>query len=172
MAKISAQRAKADLESKKDLEEVLKNLEDLSCKYLGVDCNGAPDLAAKAKTRSLLYFAWHVRIFEYSESHALTTRCDNACNQGVAFPEHWKTALRCVGLAKKAAAATAAARISSSNEHVECSLLGLPKPASVPIAGTAGAPGSVLRGGSTDGERLASGLPLVEPVRRRSLVLP
>ena len=40
--------------------------------------------------------------------------------------------------------ATEAARKSSGNEFVDCTLLGLPKPATVPIAGTCGVQGSVV----------------------------
>ena len=57
------------------------------------------------------------------------------------------------GFAKKAAEATSAARASSKSEHVDCSLLGLPKAAHVPIAGTPGVPGSVVALQTTGGMR-------------------
>ena len=62
----------------------------------------------------------------------------------------------------KADEATASARGLSRNEHVDCSLLGLPKVAAVPIAGALGVPGSVVAlqaiGGMRQGYLLASQL--------------
>ena len=135
---------KAKGEIKKDLGDVFKELDELSSRYVGVDCDGAADPDSKVKKTSLLHFEWRIKLLEYDESHALSMCCDNACKRGAVFPEHWKTALRCIGFAKKAAEATSAARASSKSEHVDCSLLGLPKAAPVPIAGTPGVPGSVV----------------------------
>ena len=143
---------KANGELKHDFEDLVKDAR-LSCKYLGVDRDGTATPDVKAKKASLLHFDWHLQLHGYDENHAVTLRCDHACDRGAAFPEHWKTALRCVGFAKKAAEATSAARASSKSEHVDCSLLGLPKTAPVPIAGTLGVPGSVVALQTTGGMR-------------------
>ena len=125
-----------------------KNLHVFSCstafatRYVGVD--GVYDLSVRPKRRSQVQFEWNIKVRSYDERFEETVRCDNACVRGVAFPEHWKTALRCMGLTKKADEATAAARSMSENEHVDCKLLGLPKPVTVPIAGTFGMSGSVV----------------------------
>ena len=134
---------KANGELKNDFEDLLKDAR-LSCKYLGVDRDGAATPDVKAKKASLLHFDWHLQLHGYDENHAVIVRCDNACMRSAAFPEHWKTALRCIGFANKADEATASARNLLRNEHVDCSLLGLPKAAPVPIAGTFGVPGSVV----------------------------
>ena len=91
-----------------------------------------------------MQFEWNIKLQSYDDRFEETVRCDHACDRCVAFPEHWKTALRCVGLTKQAAEATAAARSMSESDHVDCTLLGLPKPVAVPIAGTLGMPGSVV----------------------------
>ena len=106
--------------------------------------DGAYDVNARPKLRSDVQYEWNIKTQGYDERFEETLRCDNACARGVTFPEHWKTALRCIGFAKKAYEATSAARASSKSEHVDCSLLGLPKAAPVPIAGTFGVPGSVV----------------------------
>ena len=115
--------------------------------------DGAYDVNARPKLRSDVQYEWNIKTQGYDERFEVTLRCDSACARGVTFPEHWKTALRCIGFAKKAAEATRAARASSKSEHVDCSLLGLPRTAPVPIAGTLGVPGSVVALQATVGMR-------------------
>ena len=57
-------------------------------------------------------------------------RCGHADARGVPFPEAWRTALKCVGhgLGQKAEKAAEDVRGETGREHVECLLLGLPKP--------------------------------------------
>ena len=123
----------------------------LVTRYVGVD--GAYDVNARPKDRSDVHFEWNIKVRRYDERFEVTLRCNNACVRGVAFPEHWKSALRCIGFAKTAAEVTTAARAWSKNEHVDCTLLGLPKAAPLPIAGTPGMPGSVVVVQTTGGLR-------------------
>ena len=47
-------------------------------------------------------FEWCARKPGWEERSVVMVKCDNAVNRGVAFPEHWRTVLRCGDLARLA----------------------------------------------------------------------
>ena len=51
---------KAKGEIKNDLGDVFTELDELSCRYVGADCDGAANPDAKAKKTSLLHFQWRI----------------------------------------------------------------------------------------------------------------
>ena len=108
---------------------------DLECEYQGGD--------RVIARRDEVTFQWRVRLAGYEEKFDVTSRCDNADRQGVRFPEKWRTAIpasRLHDLAQKTATGT-----ESSVVSLGCLMLGLPKIAPVPVAGTTCVPGAVVQ---------------------------
>ena len=110
-------------------------------RYLGIVVDdGVVDPEGEVKKRSDTRFEWFVSVRGFTQRCAVTLRCGNACQRGVPFPAHWATALRCTGLEQKAHSATCSVR---GVTDVTCSVLGLPKPTTVPLAGIMCVPGGV-----------------------------
>ena len=116
-------------------------------RYLGVVKDGVADLGVQAKWRSQVRYVWAVKIFSYEEEFETTLRCGHADARGVPFPEAWRTALKCVGhgLGQKAEKAAEDVRGETGREHVECLLLGLPKPVAPPPEGATRVVGCVAQ---------------------------
>ena len=101
---------------------------------------GGDGIAAR---RDEVTFEWRVRLAGYEEKFDVTSRCDNADRQGVRFPEKWRTAIpaaRLHDVAQKTATETESGVVS-----LGCVMLGLPKIAPVPVAGTTCVPGAVVQ---------------------------
>jgi len=90
--------------------ELLKDVVELSCRYLGVVENGVVSFSDKAQRRNDVRYEWVVHVSGREERSEATVRCDNACKRGAPFPEHWATALRCTGLEQKARSAASGVR--------------------------------------------------------------
>ena len=116
-------------------------------RYLGVVKNGVADLGVQAKWRSQVRYVWTVKIFNYEEEFETSLRCGDADARGVPFPEGWRTALKCLGhgLGQKAGQAAEGVRRAMGRDHVECLLLGLPKPVSLPLEGATRVAGCVAQ---------------------------
>ena len=131
-------------------------------RYLGVVKNGVADLGVQAKWRSQVRYVWTVKIFNYEEEFETSLRCGDADARGVPFPEGWRTALKCLGhgLGQKAGQAAEGLRAGTGHEHVECLLLGLPKPVALPPDGATRVVGCVAqlktRGGMPESYLLAA----------------
>ena len=101
---------------------------DLECEYRGGD--GIPRQRADVS-------------FECEEKCVVKVKCGNTDHQGVRFPEKWRTAIpasRLHDLAQKTAPGTESGVVS-----LGCVMLGLPKIAPVPVAGTMCVPGAVVQ---------------------------
>ena len=92
-------------------------------------------------------YVWTAKIFNYEEQFETSVRCDNADARGIPFPEAWRTALKCVGhgLGQMAEKAAEGVRGAMGRDHVECLLLGLPKPVSLPLEGATRVAGCVVQ---------------------------
>ena len=114
----------------------------LSCEYRGVCIDGLANLDAVATKRCTLAFEWQVRSVGINEKARVTARCGHAINQGVPFPAHWQTALKCQALSSLANSAAEEARAEIGRE-VNCMVVGVVKgPSSTPSDETV--PGHIL----------------------------
>ena len=118
-------------------------LDHLSCEYRGVAAaDGSADPNAIATKRCTLAFEWQVRSVGINEKARVTARCGHASNQGVPFPAHWQTALKCQALSSLANSAAEEARAEIGRE-VLCMVVGVVKgPSSTPSNETV--PGNIL----------------------------
>ena len=108
---------------------------DLECEYRGGD--GIP------RQRAEVPFEWRFQVFGYQEKCVVKVKCGNTDHQGIRFPEKWRTAIPAARLHE--VAQKTAAETESSVVSLGCVMLGLPKPAPVPIAGTTCVPGAAVQ---------------------------
>ena len=85
-----------------------------------------PKLDGKLRQRSRVSFEWRINIGGLDERQTITLKCENACAQGVPFPQPWKTAVRCTHLPQKAALSVEKLRGKTAVVDPDCALLGLP----------------------------------------------
>ena len=74
----------------------------------------------------------------------MQVRLDHASAQGVPLPEHWKAAVRCIGLPAKATKAAKLVRKAVALDAVDCVLLGQPKSTAMPDPTIARVPGALV----------------------------
>ena len=75
----------------------------LSCDYVGVKAEDTYNLSTIPKYASEVGYKWMLQAEENKETATVDVRANHAVERGVALPEGWDTAIRCLGLEKFAA---------------------------------------------------------------------
>ena len=127
--------------------------EQLTCEYCGIAADGEEYVIDEIPTgRSVLAYVWRACVGGHHEHTVVRVRCDNASTQGVPFPKHWQTALRCSNLQTIADDAAKAARDELGSD-IACKLIGVAKRTTLPEPGEHEPGATVLLAG--DGSRMA-----------------
>ena len=75
-----------------------------------------------------LTFRWRAEGDGYQECCDVDARCTHAVERGVALPEHWRTALRCMTMGAHAEESARSACIREPGlKEIECAFLGQAK---------------------------------------------
>eukprot|EP00973_Karenia_brevis_P096384 12431531-Karenia_brevis.AAC.1 len=101
-------------------------------RYIGVVTENVFNLNAHVQWDTTVAFQWKAQGHSFNETHIVQGRCLNFVQRSVAFPPHWRTALKLQGISCIVDESVKEARERFEMPSMQCILLGQPKDVLIP----------------------------------------